>query len=59
MLTKKELYLRKIKLLELLKNYEMSILYHLVKANDGADALTMQSMGSITHFNEDKEELAK
>ena len=59
MFTKKELNIRKIKLLELLKNYEMSIHYHLIKANVGADALTKQSMGSTTYFKEDKEELAK
>ena len=59
MFTKKALNLRKIKWLELLKNYEMSFLYNLVKANVGADALTKQSMGSTTYFKEDKEELAK
>ena len=59
MFTKKELNLRKIKWLDLLKKNEMSILYHPVKANNGADTFRKQSMGSTTHFKEDKEELAK
>ena len=59
MFTKKEINLRKLKWLELLKNDEMSILHHLVKANVGANALRKYSMVSTTHFKEDKEELAK
>ncbi|WMV33653.1 hypothetical protein MTR67_027038 [Solanum verrucosum] len=45
--------------LELLKDYDMSILYHPGKANVVDDALSRLSMGSTTHFEEDKKELSK
>ena len=45
--------------LELLKDYDMSILYHLGKANVVVDALTRLSMGSTSHVKEEKRELAK
>ena len=52
--TQKELNLRQRRWLELLKDYDMSILYHPGKANVVADALSRLSMGSTTHFEEDK-----
>src|SRR5688572_6806988 len=57
--THKELNLRQRRWLELLKDYDMSILYHPGKANIVADALSRLSMGSTTHIEEDKKELAK
>ncbi|KAH0780669.1 hypothetical protein KY290_000267 [Solanum tuberosum] len=49
----------KRKWLELLKDYDMSILYHPSKANVVVDALSRLSMRSTTHFEEGKKELAK
>ena len=43
--TQKELNLRQWRWLELLKNYDMNVHYHLGKANVVADALSMMSMG--------------
>ncbi|KAH0729529.1 hypothetical protein KY289_000717 [Solanum tuberosum] len=57
--SQKDLYLRQRRWLELLKYYDMSILYHLGKANGVADALIRLSMGSTAHFEEGKKELAK
>ena len=37
----------------------MSVLYHLSKANVVADALSHMTMGSVTHLDEVKKELAK
>ncbi|KAH0712650.1 hypothetical protein KY289_008609 [Solanum tuberosum] len=45
--------------LELLKDYDMSILYHRGKANVVADTLSRLSMGSTTHVEEEKRELVK
>lgn len=47
--TKKELNLRQKRWLELLKDYNMSILYHPGKANVVVDALSNLFMGSIAH----------
>ena len=55
--TQKELNLRQRRWLELLKDYDMSILYHPGKANVVADAMSRLSMGSTTHFEQDKKEL--
>ncbi|WMV20158.1 hypothetical protein MTR67_013543 [Solanum verrucosum] len=57
--TQKELNLKQMRWLELLKDYDMSILYHPGKANVVADALSRFSMGSTTHIKEEKRELAK
>ncbi|KAH0632967.1 hypothetical protein KY284_035753 [Solanum tuberosum] len=57
--TQKELNLRQRRWLELLKDYDISIFYHSGNVNVVADALSMLSMGSTTHFEEDKKELAK
>ena len=57
--SKKELNLRQRRWLELLKDYDMSILYHPGKANVVVDALSRLSMGSTAHFVEDKKELEK
>ncbi|KAH0720379.1 hypothetical protein KY285_005181 [Solanum tuberosum] len=55
----KELNLRQRRWLELLKDYDMSILYHPGKANVVVDALSRLSMGSTAHIEEEKRELAK
>ncbi|KAH0679995.1 hypothetical protein KY290_022105 [Solanum tuberosum] len=57
--TQKELNLRQMRWLELLKDYDMSILYHSGKANVVADALSRLSMDSTAHVDEEKSELAK
>jgi len=57
--TQKELNLKQKRWLELLKDYDMSILYHPGKANVVADALSRLSMGSTAHVEKEKRELAK
>ena len=57
--TYKELNLRQRSCLELLKDYEMIILYHPGKANMVVDALSRMTMGSTTHVEEEKREIAK
>ena len=47
------------KWLEFLKDYDMCILYHPGKPNVGADTLSMSSICSITHLEENKKELEK
>ena len=59
MLTQKELNLRQKRWLELLKDYDLSILYHPGKANVVADALSRLFMGSTAHVEEEKRELTK
>ncbi|KAH0661560.1 hypothetical protein KY284_026491 [Solanum tuberosum] len=48
-----------VRWLELLKDYDMSVLYHPRKANVVADALSRVSMGSVSHVEEEKKELAR
>ena len=50
--TQKELNLGQRRWLELLKDYDMSILYHAGKANNVVDASSMLSMGSTAHVKE-------
>ncbi|XP_075085142.1 uncharacterized protein LOC142168362 [Nicotiana tabacum] len=45
--------------MELLKDYDCSILYHPGKANVVADALSRKSMGSLAHIAPAKRSLAK
>ena len=59
MFTKKELNLRQRRWLELVKDYDMSILYHPGKVKVVVDALSRFSMGSTSHVEEKKRELAK
>lgn len=40
--------------LELLKDYDMSVLYHPSKANVVADTLSSLSIGSVSHVEDDK-----
>ena len=59
MFTQNEIGLRKSMWLELLKDYDMSILYHPGKPNIGANSLSRLYMDSISHLGEDKKELEK
>ena len=57
--TQRELNLRQRIWLKLLKDYDMSVLYHPGKANVMVDALSRLSMGSVAHVEEGKKELAR
>ena len=57
--TQKELNLRQKWWLELLNDYDMSVLYHPGKANVVADSLSQMTMGSISLLNEAKKDLAR
>ena len=59
MFTQKELNLRQKRCLELLNDYDMSILYHAGTANMVADVLSWLSIGRTSHVEEGKRELAK
>ena len=59
MFTQKEFNLWQTRLLVLLKDYNMSVLYHHGKANVVADALSRMSMGSVSHLNKAKKYLVK
>ena len=45
--------------MELLKDYDMSVLYHAGKANVVADALSRLSMNSVSHVEDEKKELVR
>ena len=57
--TQKELNLFQRRLLEFLKDYDMSVHYHPVKANVVVDALSRLSMGSVAKVEEERNELVK
>lgn len=59
MFTQRELYLRQQRWLELLKDYEMSLLYHPKKSNMIVDALSIIYMGSVAHVVDSTKELLK
>ncbi|WMV28846.1 hypothetical protein MTR67_022231, partial [Solanum verrucosum] len=59
MFSQKDLNLRQRRWLELLKDYDMSVLYHPDKANVVADALSRLYMGSIAHVDNDKKDLVR
>ena len=43
----------------MLKDYDMSVLYHPSKANVVADALSRLSMNSVSHVEDEKNELVR
>ena len=43
----------------MLKHYDTSVLYHPEKANVVADALSRMTMGSVSHLDEAKKDLAR
>ena len=47
------------RVVKVLKGYDMSFLYHSGKANVVADSLSMLSMGSTAHVEEEQRELAR
>ena len=55
--TQKEINIKQMGWLELLKDYDMNILYHPRKANVVDDSLSRSSMGSTSYFEDDKKEL--
>ena len=57
--TQKELNLRQRRWLELLKDYNTSVLNHPTKNNAVADALSRVTMGSVSHHDEAKNDLAR
>ena len=59
MFTQKELNFRQRRCLEFLKDYNMSVNYHLGKENVVADALSRLSMVSVAYVEEERKELVK
>ncbi|XP_060172736.1 uncharacterized protein LOC132603619 [Lycium barbarum] len=55
----KELNLRQRRWLELLKDYDVDILYHPGKANVAADALSRKSMGSLADVPSESKEMVR
>lgn len=52
-----DLNLHQRRWLDLLKDYQMSVLYHPGKANMVEDALSRLSMGSVSHIKDEKKDL--
>ena len=59
MFIRKELNLRQKRWLELLKEYDMSVLYHPAKDNVVANALSHLTMGSVLHIDKSKRDVVK
>ncbi|KAF3684292.1 hypothetical protein FXO37_01413 [Capsicum annuum] len=57
--SQKYLNLRQRRWLELLKDYDISVLYHSGKANVVADALNRLSMGSVSYVEDSKKKLSQ
>ncbi|WMV58709.1 hypothetical protein MTR67_052094, partial [Solanum verrucosum] len=58
-LLQNDLNLRKRRWLELLNEYNMSVLYYPRKANVVGNALSRLSMGSVSHIEDGKKELVQ
>ena len=59
MFSQKEINLRQRKLLDLLKDYNMSVLYQIRKSNVVVGAFSRMSMRSVAHDNVGKKEVVK
>ena len=59
MFTKEKFNLLQRRCLELLKDYDMSVLYHPKKTNVVADALSRMTIGSVSHIDSAKKDLAR
>ena len=57
--TQKELNLLQRRCLDFLKDYDMSVNYHLCKENIVVDALSRLYMGSVVHAEEKRKNLVK
>ena len=57
--TRNELNLRQRRWFELLKDYDMSILYTPDKANMVADTLSRMTMSNVSHVEKGKKDLVK
>ena len=57
--TQNELNIFKIRLVDLLKGYDMSVFYNSSKENVVVDALSHITMGSVSHVEETKNDLVK
>ncbi|KAH0706582.1 hypothetical protein KY289_011658 [Solanum tuberosum] len=57
--SQKDLNLQQRRWLELLKDYDMSVLYHPGKANVVVDAISRMSMGSVARVEDEKKELVR
>ena len=57
--TEKDFNLRQTRWVELLKDYDMSILYHPGKDNVVADSLSHTTLGIVSHVDEEKNDLVK
>ena len=57
--TQKELNIRQRIWLDLLKDYDINILYHPSRANVVEDTLSSTTMGSVSHIDEAKKDLVK
>ena len=42
-----------------MKDYDMSVLYHHIKANVFADSLSRRTIGSVSHLGEAKKDLTR
>ena len=57
--TQKDLNLHQRRWLVFLKDYDMSVHYHLGKVNLVADALNRLSMGNVAYVEEERKEIGK
>ena len=57
--TQRELNLRQRTLLELLKDYDMSVHYYPCKTNIVVYAFSQVSMGSVSHIDDENKEMVK
>ena len=59
MFNQKELNIRQRRWIELLKDYDMDVLYNTGKANVVVNALSRMTICSVSHLDESKKDLAR